>query len=106
MLATTMPLVMLALMAAVAREAPVGRFDQHGFRRLLPGDADGAADDRRLGGVGDGAGDQGRARSASRLLRPMHPLASYSADALAAMPMRAVVALPITVVALVSTAGQ
>ena len=31
MLATTMPLVMLAVMSAMAREAPVGRFDQHGF---------------------------------------------------------------------------
>ena len=31
MLTTTMPLVMLAVMTAMAREAPVGRFDQHGF---------------------------------------------------------------------------
>src|SRR5215467_86125 len=31
MLATTMPLVMLAVMSAMAREALVGRFDQQGF---------------------------------------------------------------------------
>ena len=36
MLATTMPLVMLGAHDAVAREAPVGRFDSHELRRLLP----------------------------------------------------------------------
>jgi ABC-2 type transport system permease protein len=34
--ATTMPLIMLALWSAVAHDAPVGRFDQQDFRRLLP----------------------------------------------------------------------
>ena len=70
MLSTTMPLVMLALWSAVAREAPVGRFDQRGLRRLLPGHLDRAPDDRRVGGLGDGAGDQrGHARRCASCAR-------------------------------------
>jgi ABC-2 type transport system permease protein len=39
-----------------------------------------------------------------RLLRPIHPLVSYSAESLAAMPMRALISLPITVGMLVWSA--
>jgi len=41
-----------------------------------------------------------------RLLRPIHPLASYSAESLAAIPMRALIALPITVAMLILTSGN
>jgi ABC-2 type transport system permease protein len=105
MLATTMPLVMLAVMSAMAREAPVGRFDQNGFTAyylatLLVRQMTGAwvawemVQEIKEGTLG------------LRLLRPIHPLASYSADSLAAMPMRAAVGLPITIGLLVATGGK
>ena len=63
LLSTNMPLVMLALWSAVARDGAGGALHPGRLRRLLPGRAGGAADDRRLGGLGaelrDPAGDAG-----------------------------------------------
>jgi ABC-2 type transport system permease protein len=98
-LAYTMPLIMLALWTAVAREAPVGRFGEQEFRayflttlvfRLL------AANwlvwemnmEIRQGAV------------AARLLRPFPPLVSYACQQAAAVPLRLVLAAPIVVAAL------
>lgn len=103
MLATTMPLVMLAIMSAMAREAPVGPFNQRSFLAyylvtLIVRQMSGAwvawemVQEIKQGTLG------------LRLLRPIHPLASYSADSLAAMPMRALLALPVTVGLLVAFA--
>jgi len=105
MLATTMPLVMLAVMSAMAREAPVGPFDQHAFiayylATLIVRQMTGAwvawemVQEIKEGTLG------------LRLLRPIHPLVSYSAESLAALPMRAVIALPITVAVLIHAAGK
>jgi ABC-2 type transport system permease protein len=105
MLATTMPLVMLAIMAAMAREAPVGRFDQQAFVAyylvtLIVRQMTGAwvawemVREIKEGTLG------------LRLLRPIHPLASYSADSLAALPMRAVISLPVTIFVLVVAARR
>jgi ABC-2 type transport system permease protein len=105
MLATTMPLVMLAVMSAMAREAPVGHFDQHAFVAyylvtLIVRQMTGAwvawemTQEIKEGTLG------------LRLLRPIHPLASYTAESLAAMPMRALLALPVTIGVLVVTAGK
>ena len=105
MLATTMPLVMLAIMTAMSRDAPVGRFDSRGFVayylvtlivRQMTGAWVAWEMNREIkeGTLG------------LRLLRPIHPLAGYSADALAAMPMRALIALPIALVVLVVTASK
>ncbi len=105
MLATTMPLVMLAIMSAMAREAPVGGFDQRGFVAyylvtLIVRQMTGAwvawemVQEIKEGTLG------------LRLLRPIHPLASYSAESLAAIPMRALIALPITIAMLVLTSGN
>jgi ABC-2 type transport system permease protein len=100
MLATTMPLVMLAIMTAMARDAPVGRFDQPGFIAyylvtLVV---------RQLTGAWI-AWDMNReikeGTLALRLLKPIHPLAGYSADSLAALPMRALISLPLSVTVLV-----
>jgi ABC-2 type transport system permease protein len=100
MLATTMPLVMLAIMTAMAREAPVGRFDQPGFIAyylvtLLV---------RQMTGAWI-AWDMNReikeGTLALRLLKPIHPLIGYSADSLAALPMRALISLPLTITVLV-----
>ncbi|HEX9105467.1 MAG TPA: ABC-2 family transporter protein [Polyangia bacterium] len=105
MLATTMPLVMLAIMTAMAREAPVGGYDAGGFVAyylvtLIV---------RQMTGAWV-AWDMNREIKEGtlglRLLRPIHPLASYSAEALAAMPMRALIALPIAVVVLALTASK
>jgi len=97
-LATTMPLVMLALWSTVAREAPVGRYGQAQFTayflatfvvRQITGswvfyDINFAVRNGTL---------------AMRLLRPVHPLWAYAAEALAAMPMRLAVSLPVAIVA-------
>lgn len=104
-LATTMPLVMLALWTTVAREAPVGRFGEAQFTayflvtfivRQLTGswvfyDMNFAVRNGTL---------------AMRLLRPVHPLLAYAAEALAAMPMRLVVSLPMALIALVVVGSQ
>ena len=105
MLATTMPLVMLAIMTAMAREAPVGRYDARGFVAyylvtLIVRQMTGAWVAWEMNReIKEGT-------LALRLLRPIHPLASYSADALAAMPMRALIALPIAIVVLAVTASK
>jgi ABC-2 type transport system permease protein len=105
-LTTNMPLVMLALWSAVARDAPVGRFGQSDFTayylasllvRLLTGCWVGYElnNDIRQGTLG------------MRLLRPIHPLVAYSAENLAALPLRGLVTIPLVVVLLVlSGPGQ
>jgi ABC-2 type transport system permease protein len=95
-LTTTMPLIMLALWAAVAREAPVGRFDSDDFvayflATLLT---------RMLTGawvVWVMVEEIRRGQLAQRLLRPVHPILTYSAENLAAIPLRLVLALPVAV---------
>jgi ABC-2 type transport system permease protein len=98
-LATTMPLVMLALWTTVAREAPVGRYGESQFVayflatfivRQLTGswvfyEMNLAVRNGTLG---------------MRLLRPVHPLWAYAAEGLAAMPLRLIVSLPVAIVAL------
>jgi ABC-2 type transport system permease protein len=98
-LATTMPLVMLALWSTVAREAPVGRYGQAEFTayflatfivRQLTGcwifyDMNLAIRNGTL---------------AMRLLRPVHPLWAYAAESVAGVPLRILVSLPVAVIAL------
>jgi ABC-2 type transport system permease protein len=104
-LSTTMPLVMLALWAAVAREAPVGRFDQDGFvayflATLLS---------RMLSGawvVWVMVEEIRRGQLAQRLLRPVHPILTYSAENLAGIPLRLVLALPVAVLLLVAVGSE
>lgn len=98
-LATNMPLVMLVLWTAVAREAPVGRFGEAQFVayflatlivRMLTGSwvVWELNFEIRQGTIG------------MKLLRPIHPLIVYATDNLAAMPLRALVSLPVAVLAL------
>lgn len=98
-LTTNMPLVMLALWTAVARDAPVGRFGQHEFTayyltgllvRLMTGCWVGYElnMDIRQGTL------------AMRLLRPLHPLLTYSAENLAAVPLRGLVSIPLVAIML------
>ena len=100
MLATTMPMVMLAIMSAMARQGPVGRFDQPGFLAyylvtLIVRQMTGAWIAWEMNQeIKEGT-------LALRLLKPIHPLAGYSADSLAAVPMRALISLPLAIAALV-----
>lgn len=102
-LATTMPLIMLALWTAVARDAPVGRFGQSQLTayflvtfivRQMTGSW--AAWSLNM--------DVRQGTLAGRLLRPVSPLAHYAIEGLAAMPLRVVVALPVAII-LLATVG-
>jgi ABC-2 type transport system permease protein len=93
-LTTNMPLVMLLLWTAVAREAPVGRFGEQEFAayflaalivRLVTGSW--VVWEMNME-IRDGT-------LAMRLLRPVHPFIAYATENLAALPMRLLVSLPI-----------
>jgi ABC-2 type transport system permease protein len=104
LLSTNMPLVMLALWTAVAREAPVGRFGQRDFAayylatlvvRLLTG----------AWVIWELNFEIREGTLAFRLLRPLHPLVAYAAENVAAMPLRVLISLPIAVGALALVGG-
>jgi ABC-2 type transport system permease protein len=101
-LATTMPFIMLALWSAVAAVAPIvshsGRTYSAGLftayflavfivRQLISSWASWEINwEVRQGTL------------AMRLLRPIHPIVSYAAGNLAAMPMRSLVTLPVVII--------
>ncbi len=92
-LATTMPLVMLALWTAVARDAPVGRFGAGQFADyfLVTFLA------RQLTGTWVAWQINMEIRSGTfgmRLLRPVHPFLAYGAEQVASVPLRLVLSLP------------
>jgi viologen exporter family transport system permease protein len=99
-LATTMPLIMLALWSAVALESPVGRYGQpqlvaYFLATFIVRQITGSwvfyeiSFEIRNGTLG------------MRLLRPIHPLIVYAVESIAAMPLRILVAVPVAVTALV-----
>ena len=99
LLSTNMPLVMLALWTAVARDAPVGRFGQKDFVayylatlvvRLLTG----------AWVIWELNFEIRQGTLAFRLLRPVHPLLAYAAENLSALPVRMRISLPIAAGAL------
>jgi len=101
-LATTMPLVMMALFATVASEAPIGRFD--GPRVVAYFLATFLV--RQL--TGSWAAWQinmevKQGTLATRLLRPVHPLWAYAMEGIAAVPIRLLLAAPLAIAALVVT---
>ena len=105
MFSTNMPLIMLALWAAVARSGPVGGYSQGGFAayylctllvRLLSGSWV----------VWELTMEIRQGTLALRLLRPIHPLFAYSAENLAAVPLRGIVALPVVCILLWTARGQ
>jgi ABC-2 type transport system permease protein len=99
-LATTMPLVMLALWTAVAQGEPVGRYGQPEFVTYFLA----TFIVRQITGSWAFWEINFEVRNgtlAMRLLRPVHPLFAYAAESLASMPMRFVVSLPVAVIALV-----
>ncbi|HUL58673.1 MAG TPA: ABC-2 family transporter protein [Anaeromyxobacteraceae bacterium] len=105
LLSTTMPLVMLALWTAVARDAPVGRFGEKDFVayylatlvvRLLTGAW--VIWEMNME-IRDGS-------LAFRLLRPLHPIVAYASENVAAMPLRILLALPIAATLLLAVGGE
>ncbi|HZZ84035.1 MAG TPA: ABC-2 family transporter protein [Anaeromyxobacteraceae bacterium] len=104
LLSTNMPLVMLALWTAVAREAPVGRFGQREFVayylatlfvRLMTG----------AWVIWELNMEIRQGTLAFRLLRPVHPLLAYACENVAAMPLRLAISTPV-VALLLFTVGK
>jgi len=105
LLSTTMPLVMLALMSAVARDAPVGRFGQADFTAYYLA----ALVVRLMTGawvIWEVNFEIRQGTLAYRLLRPIHPLVAYAAENVGAMPLRLVAVIPIALGALIATGGE
>jgi ABC-2 type transport system permease protein len=99
-LATTMPLVMLALWTAVARDAPVGRFGEKEFGGYFLS----MFIVRQLTSAWAAWEMNYEVRSGAlsmRLLRPVSPIFGYAIENLAALPMRLIVAVPVGAIALV-----
>lgn len=97
-LSTTMPLIMMALWTSVARDAPVGRFQGADFVSYFLA----TFVVRQLTGSWAAWEINFEVRQgtlAMRLLRPISPLWSYAAENLGALPLRLVVAVPVTLLA-------
>jgi ABC-2 type transport system permease protein len=104
LLSTNMPLVMLALWSAVARDAPVGRFGQKDFVAYFLA----ALVVRLMTGawvIWELNFEIRQGTLAFRLLRPIHPLLAYACENIAAMPLRLVLSLPVAVVLLFTVGG-
>jgi len=104
-LTSTMPLIMLALWTAVARDAPVGRYDQRGFVAYFLA----VFVVRQLTGswiAWEMNYEIRQGTIASRLLRPLPPILHYASETLAAIPLRLVVALPVAGCALWVTGAE
>ena len=100
-LTTTLPLIMLAIWSAAAREGPVGRFGQADFSAYYLA----TLVVRQMTGswvVWELNMEIRQGVLPMRLLRPLHPLIAYSAESLAAIPMRALLALPLALILLFS----
>jgi ABC-2 type transport system permease protein len=98
-LATTMPLVMLALWTSVASDGPVGRYGRPQFVAYFLS----TFVVRQLTGCWvfwEMAFDIRNGTLAMRLLRPVHPLAAYAFESIAAIPMRIVISVPAAIIAL------
>ena len=98
-LATTMPLVMLALWSSAAEGAPIGRYGERQFVAYFLA----TFIVRQLTGswvFWDINFEIRNGTLGMRLLRPVHPLYAYAAEAIASLPMRLVVSIPVAAVAL------
>jgi ABC-2 type transport system permease protein len=101
MLTMTMPFVSLALWSAVAESVPVGRFDQKSFVAYFLA----TIVVRQLCGawvVWELIQEIKSGALTSRLLKPIHPLVVYSADNIAAIPLRALFAAPLALIGITS----
>jgi ABC-2 type transport system permease protein len=104
-LTSTLPLIMLAIWTAAAQGGPIGRFGQADFVAYYLG----ALIVRQLTGswvLWELAMEIRQGVLATRLLRPIHPLLAYSAQSLAGIPLRAVLAVPLALVLLATSGGH
>jgi ABC-2 type transport system permease protein len=105
MLTTTLPLVMLALWTAVAREGAFGRFGRDDFVAYYLA----TFVVRTITGswvVWEMNHEIRSGALSMRLLRPIHPFIAYSAEHLASVPLRALMAVPVAIILLVSTSAD
>jgi ABC-2 type transport system permease protein len=103
-LSTTMPLIMMALWTAVARDAPIGRYGTQEFIGYFLA----TFVVRQLTGAWAAWHINFEVRQgtlAMRLLRPISPLWSYAAENLGAVPMRILVSVPVVLIS-VSVVGR
>lgn len=105
LLSTNMALVMMALLTAVTRDQPLQGFTQRDFVayylatlvvRLVTG----------AWVLWEANMEIRQGTLAFRLLRPVHPLVHYAAENVAAVPLRAAIALPIALVLLFTLGGD
>jgi len=104
LLSTTMPLVMLGLMTAVAHDAPLGRFGEADFTAYYLA----ALVVRLVTGawvIWEVNYEIRQGTLAFRLLRPLHPLVAYAAENVGAMPLRLLMVVPIATGAVLATGG-
>ncbi len=104
-LSTTMPLIMMALWTAVARDAPIGRFGQDDFVAYFLA----TFIVRQLTGAWAAWQMNFEVKQGTlsmRLLRPLSPIVAYAVEHLAAIPMRVIVAVPIGVVLLLTVGAD
>jgi len=102
-LTTTLPLIMLGLWTSVASEGPFRSFTSADFVAYYLG----ALIVRNLTGswvVWQMNEDVRLGTMSMRLLRPIHPFVQYAASHLAAVPLRGLIALPMTAVLLATSA--
>lgn len=98
-LATNMPLIMLLLWVAVAREAPIGRYGEKEFVAYFLA----TLIVRQLTGtwiLWEMNMNIRQGTMVMRLLRPLHPFIAYAAENVAAFPVRVFFALPVALIAL------
>jgi ABC-2 type transport system permease protein len=105
LLSTNMALVMMALLTAVTRDQPLQGFTQRDFVayylatlvvRLVTG----------AWVLWEANMEIRQGTLAFRLLRPIHPLVHYAAENVAAIPLRAAIALPIALILLLTVGGD
>jgi ABC-2 type transport system permease protein len=102
-LATTMPLVMLALWSAAAESGPIRGYSRARFTVYFLS----TYVIRQLSGswiVYQIASEIRNGKLSLRLLRPIHPVSAFAAESLAALPLRIAISIPIVVIA-VSAGG-
>jgi ABC-2 type transport system permease protein len=104
-LSTTMPLIMLALWTAVARDAPMGRFGPAEFTAYFLV----TFMVRQL--VGSWVSWQlnweiRHGTLAMRLLRPVHPLLAFAMENLGVLPLRLLVCLPVAAITLAAAGAD
>ena len=103
MLTTTLPLVMLGLWTSVASEGPFASYQQQDFVAYYLA----TLVVRNLTGswvVWQVNEDIRRGALSLHLLRPVHPFVAYATTHLSALPMRALIAVPVAVILLATDA--